>query len=449
MAFNHTHSAILRGRWLVNKAWADAHMPLVFRLLQGEAVDFGGSKMYDDDRDDEEAEEKRTLPVLEHKIAGRNVYGVSPYTNIASLPGESIVMITLSGPLLKNGGMCSYGMVDHTRVANQLSTANNVAGVIYNIDSPGGQASGTAMLGEAIKNLAAQKPVIVHINDGMAASAAMWIASAANEIYVSQKTDQVGSIGVYTSIADWQGHYKEYFKLNVQDIYAPQSTEKNKDYRDAISGDTSAVEQDLAVLADQFINTVAANRPNLKGTSWKTGKMFYADEAKKIGLIDGIKSFGEVVKRLDSLISSRNKSQSLKSMAFEKTITAAKAESFGVVEGGFLLEENHLNNIETALDAVDASQAALETANASLATATEQLNSLKADNETLTAANATQAGKIVALEAKVTELGKKPSGKGTALTTTKDESAEDDQVPVYLNDASPENEWFDKQAKYR
>ena len=448
MRFNSIHSAILRGRWLLDKSWADAHMPLVFRMLKGEAVDFGINPQTLKEENSPANEPK--LPVLEHRLAGRNLYSASPYTNISALPGESIVMVTLSGPLLKDGGMCSYGMIDHTQLANELANANNVSGVIYNIDSPGGQASGTAMFADAIKNLAAIKPVIAFINDGIAASAAMWLASAANERYVSQPTDQLGSIGVYTTIADWYAHYRDFFKLNIQDVYAPQSTQKNRDYRDATSADPAtqqdginAIEEDLSVLADQFINTVATNIPNLKGKDWQTGKMFYAPAAKSVGLINGIKSLGQVVDRMNSLISSRNKSQTQKNMAFEKTISAAKAESFGVVEGGFLLQEDQLTNIENTLTAAEQTAASLETANASIVTLTEGLSAEKVNVTTVTAEKeaavqkaADQAAehttaiaakdiKIAELEAEVVKLGKKPSGSGSALPAAEDEHAEE------------------------
>lgn len=440
MAFNHTLSAILRGTWLLDKQWADAQMPMILSFLKGEAIDFGT----------DERTEDSTPQLLSTNLAKSvNIYSVRPYTDIQDIPQGSLVMVSMSGPMVKRGGYCSYGMTDQAQLISRLSKADNIDGIILNIDSPGGEASGTAMLSDAIKNASQRKPIVAIIDDGMAASAAMWIASAASEIYVTQATDQVGSIGVYTKIADWNSYYKDALKLNVQDIYAPQSTDKNKDYRDAISGNTTAVEEDLSVLADQFISSVARNRSGkIKGDSWKTGKMFYAKDAVKIGLIDGIKTFDQVVNRMIQL--NKNSQQTNSSnMAFKKIISAAKAESFAVVEGGFLLEENHLNNIETALDAADASRAALVTANASLSTVTEELNSLKTTNETANSTISTQAAKIVELEAKVAALGKKPSGKGTVLTTEKDESAEGDQMPVYLDDASPENEWFDKQVKYR
>jgi protease-4 len=62
-------------------------------------------------------------------------------------------------------------------------------------------------LSDAILEARKQKPVVAIIDDGIAASAAMWIASAASEIYLTKKTDQVGSIGVYTTLADWYSYY--------------------------------------------------------------------------------------------------------------------------------------------------------------------------------------------------------------------------------------------------
>jgi len=446
MAFNHTISAILRGQWLIEKQWADSQLPMVLSFMKGEAVDFGAK----------ESKADINPQLFSKKVAHASVYSVRPSSDVRGLPGGSIAMITLAGPMLKRGDMCSYGMADQAQLVNRLANADNIDGILLNIDSPGGQADGTAMLSDAIKNASKSKPVVAIIDDGMAASAAMWIASAANEIFVTQATDQVGSIGVYTQVADWNSYYKEALKLNVQDIYAPQSTDKNKDYKDAVNGDISGIEADLAVLADQFINTVATNRAGkIKGDSWKTGKMFYAKDAIRIGLIDGIKSFDQVVSRMTKLINYPTPSQHKKSnMAFTKTIAAAKAESFAVVEGGFLLEETQLNNIEAALEASDGLSASLATANEALATANTSLESVTAELATAKEASqtsettiSTQAARIQELEAEVAELGKQESGTGTTVITNKDENAEEKKVPAYLSDNDPANAWADKHLR--
>lgn len=449
MLFNHTLSAILRGRWLLDKQWADAHMPLVLRMMKGENVDFGFSQ---NTLEEPEIDQWVSLS------ADKNVYSVRPSSQLSSLPNSSIAVVNLEGPMMKRGGLCSYGMVDQASLIRNLAASSNVDGIILNIDSPGGQADGTAMLGEIIRQASKSKPVVAVINDGMAASAAMWLASAAQEIFVTQPTDQVGSIGVYTKITDWNTHYREFMKLNVQEIYAPQSTEKNKDYRDALNGDTSAIEQDLAVLADQFINTVAANRAGkIKGDAWKTGKMFYANDAKKIGLIDGIKSFDQVVERTRKLSKNPTKeqqNQSNKPMAFEKTLTIAQAKSFAVTDEGFALDEAHLNNIETELTRLDLVETALTAANSTLAATQAQLDTAKADLAAASATalvNATRVtgleAQVAGLEAQVAELGKESSGTGSVLTKDKDETAEAPKMPAYLSDDAPENAWADKHMR--
>lgn len=426
MRFN-TLSAILRGKWLLNKQWAEAHLPLAFRLVQGGEVDFGISatsrKLYQDNND---GDEEYIPPPAQKVAAARNVYSVRKYTDLSTLPNGSIAMLTLEGPLMKRGGMCSYGMVDHADLITRLSVASNVSGILLNIDSPGGQADGTAMLAQVIKEAGAKKPVIAIIDDGMAASAAMWIASAAKEIYVTQTTDQVGSVGVYTTIADWNTHYQEYFKLPVKDIYAPQSTDKNGDYREALNGNEEPLKEELAVLADQFINTVATNRAGIiKGSEWKTGKMFYAKDAKRIGLIDGIKSFSQVVKRMESLISSSSHQSNKNTMAFENTLKAAKAESFTVTDDGFVLQEENLNAIEEALGAQNVIAAELATANSAIQTLNATIEANKAEIATheadLQAAqeqNASQQTRISELEAEVKALGQQSSGRGTTLATS-------------------------------
>ena len=88
--------------------------------------------------------------------------------------------------------------------------------------------------------------------------------------------------------------------MKMHEIYAPQSTEKNKGYRDAISGNYEAVLADLEVTADTFINAVEMNRGGRATDSksdWSTGKLYYAKDAQRAGLIDGIKNFEQVVSK--------------------------------------------------------------------------------------------------------------------------------------------------------
>src|SRR5690606_31422373 len=73
---------------------------------------------------------------------------------------------------------------------------DDVKAVVLDIDSPGGAVPGAQELGEAIRSLrGGDKPIIAQVNH-LAASAAYWIASQADEVVVSP-SGRAGSIGVY------------------------------------------------------------------------------------------------------------------------------------------------------------------------------------------------------------------------------------------------------------
>lgn len=428
-----TASAILRGRWLIDKAWADAHMPLVFAVLKGDAK--AASLLGLDDDEDENDDEVKKI--------GNKVYQVYPGCKLSDLPDGSIAYVDIDGPLLKQGGMCSYGMEDYSELFYGLQTAANIEGVIVDIDSPGGQADGTATLADAIAACAAVKPVVGFIDDGLAASAAYWAISACSEVYCCQPTDAVGSVGVYTTVADVYAYYQAQ-GLPVKDVYAPQSTDKNLDYRESIQGNDDLLKAELKVIADAFIAAVRKNRKGkISGNDWATGKMFFAADAQKIGLIDGIKSFDQVVFRTSRMISSNKKNSN--TMAFEKALATAKAEAFEVVEGGFLLSEENLNSIEATL-------AANETAVAAHATEVEALGGqIISLNEQLTAANeATNAG-VATITEREEEIGRLNARIATLEASTdeptttareKDDTGAD-KTPYHAKAENPMNQWAD------
>lgn len=409
-----TVSAILRGGWLLDKSWANAHLPVVITVLRGE-----GSFLSLFDNDAEEAEDEKGKAPVKVMVADRApsagaVYRTGKYTDFSQIPEGSIAMISISGPIMKYGGMCSYGSIDKAEMIQRADNAPNIKGIILDIDSPGGQVAGTTHLADAVKGT--KKPIIAMINDGIAASAAMWVASAADEIYATKKTDMVGSVGVYTTLYDYNA-YLEKEGLKVHEIYAPGSEEKNLDYREALKGNYEILQQELKVIRDEFVNTISVNRAGkLTNDDWKGGKMFFPDKAKRIGLIDGQKTVAQVIKRMDEMTAPLSAKSNNNNMAFEKTLVAAQATTFAVVDGGFLLEEKDLNNIEATLVAGEKAGETAATFEASLKTANEA-------TATAIATIATRDARIAELEAENTKLkGSAAPPKGTA--------PEKDEAPV-------------------
>jgi ATP-dependent Clp endopeptidase proteolytic subunit ClpP len=90
--------------------------------------------------------------------------------------------------------------------------------------------------------------------------------------------------------------------------------------------------------------------------------------------------------------------------AFQKTLAAAKAESFKVVDNGFLLSEENLNNIELIIVQAETTAAALQTSETARQAQSEKLSAAEL-------ALATANASITSLEAEVARLGKADAGK--------------------------------------
>jgi len=97
-----------------------------------------------------------------------------------------IARITISGII--------RGDQDRVEALDKLAKSRIARAVIVHIDSPGGTTAGSEQLHQALRRLAADKPLAVVV-DGMAASGGYIAAMAADHI-VAGDTSLVGSIGV-------------------------------------------------------------------------------------------------------------------------------------------------------------------------------------------------------------------------------------------------------------
>jgi len=183
------------------------------------------------------------------------------------------------------------GIVDTETLINDITAAaleDDIKKIVLHIDSPGGTVDGTKELVEAVKE-ATQFKKVVAFSDGLLASAAMWVASAATEIYTTP-TAQIGSIGVVATHIDLSERYKE---MGVKKTYIyngkykrianetePLSTE-GKDYLQKMVDDIYAM----------FAEDVATNRGlDIKDIYKMESAIFLSKDAEKNGLIDGIKT---------------------------------------------------------------------------------------------------------------------------------------------------------------
>ena len=121
----------------------------------------------------------------------------APRATPARPPG--IAVIPIHGTLVKRvlGMEAASGLTSYGGIAQEIDAALAdplVQGILLDIDSPGGEASGSFELARQVRAACAVKPVWAIANDA-AYSAAYAIAASAQQLIVTE-TGGVGSIGV-------------------------------------------------------------------------------------------------------------------------------------------------------------------------------------------------------------------------------------------------------------
>ena len=208
-----------------------------------------------------------------------------------------VSVITVDGPITRNGGGCSYGSIDHRNMMIRAANHPLCRGHIFIINTPGGSAWAKNDYEQAI-NYARKlgQPVIAFI-DGMCASAGMYLASLCDERYYMHPKDEIGCIGVMASFyTQADGSKNQFTDETYHELYDPESFDKNREFRDiANDGDSEKLVKELAELGVEFRADIkkacpAANDEHLHG------KVFDAEEVKGI-LMDDQSDFFSCVKR--------------------------------------------------------------------------------------------------------------------------------------------------------
>lgn len=215
-----------------------------------------------------------------------------------------VAVVRLSGAI----GMVGRASLNDNTLAPVLEKAfrkGKPAAVALEINSPGGSAVQSSMIGGRIRRLAEELdvPVYAFVED-VAASGGYWLAASADEIWADDSS-VLGSIGVIS--ASFGAHVflaRQGLERRVhtagksKSMLDPFSPEKEED--------VERLEVILGGIHESFINHVKARRGEKLDatTDLFTGEIWLAGRAKELGLIDGIghlkpkmqERFGEKVK---------------------------------------------------------------------------------------------------------------------------------------------------------
>lgn len=195
---------------------------------------------------------------------------------------DGTAIIPINGPIFRRANIFTEisGATSVEVLATDIQAAIDnpaITRLVLDFDSPGGQASGIAELATLIH--ASPKPTVAYV-DGMAASAAYWIAAAADSIILSS-TALVGSIGVVAS-------YRPEIDGPIKIISSQSPLKQATPATEAGRAEAQRVVDQLAAV---FIADVAAYRgtdPETVTRDFGQGGILVGSLAVAAGMADGI-----------------------------------------------------------------------------------------------------------------------------------------------------------------
>ncbi|MEX0274310.1 MAG: S49 family peptidase [Flavobacteriaceae bacterium] len=225
--------------------------------------------------------------------------------NQDELPRDSVGIIRCVGPMFKYGGWRHWGSDELVAFAREFDNHPHIVGQVWQDDSGGGVISSVPPYHEFLRTK--KKPVVSLVDT--CGSANYYKNCGTDHIMAENDIScMVGSIGVMIVLHDYSKMLEEY-GIVEHIINADPSDHKNKAFELALKGKYKLIKQEyLNPAAIKFQEYVKTNRPNLNldVEGIISGKMFYAEEAIKEGLIDSIGNLEEAIDRVKFLASARS-----------------------------------------------------------------------------------------------------------------------------------------------
>ena len=227
----------------------------------------------------------------------------------AAAAPEGIVVIPIHGSLVKRslGMEAASGLTSYGEIAAMLDAAladPQVSGILLDIDSPGGEASGSFELARRVREVAALKPVWAVANDA-AYSAAYAIAASAQRLFVTE-TGGVGSIGVIALHVDQSvKDAKDGYRFTA--ITAGAHKNDYSPHEPLSDAAKTELQGEVDRLYSIFTDHVAAMRGlDLDAVRATQAGLYFGSNAVNQGLADGIQTLGATLSEFHSYLNARN-----------------------------------------------------------------------------------------------------------------------------------------------
>jgi ClpP class serine protease len=412
---------------LVDASYIYAYYMQLHNMMQGKAIpaDYDHSKA--------------RAALKSFSVSSSSLVRMNGYTNLVEAPKDSVAVIQLKGPVIKNSQFCGpRGTLD---IANDFLRAKanpNIIGAVFDIESGGGMALAVKPLADAMLSFREEKPII-GLGGDILASAGYYLAAYCDEIIMQHPRAIVGSIGTMIAFADAKAMLEKQGVV-FHEIYATESTSKNKTFNEALKGNYAPIITGmLDPINGDFHADVKEQRADklttLESLIFK-GETYMASVAKELGLVDALGNLQDAVSRVEDLSGSYKSNKQL-----QTPNNHMKIENVVALAGIATPTQEQIDLANADLTAAGITDVTLvqesfitEAANTTEQNAllTTQVANLTKEKGTAEASLLTATNKITALEGKVEAFGKN-AGALHQQAKGKDEEIETDE------DNNPEN----------
>lgn len=228
------------------------------------------------------------VPVLKTMAADWTAEGYYSDRLTMKAGKSEVVVVPIYGTMSRNYTWDNYFSNEFLiRLLDAIAQNDAKKGVILDFNSGGGTVDSTDELVAAVTRLMQVKPVVSLIN--FCASAAYWVGSQANEVLMRPgPTAQTGSIG---TLLMYQNVAKAFEKAGIEPTIFRSTGSVDKARINGIEPLTPDLEAQIQRTLDAcnkvFKGAVRTGRgAKLTSEEIFTGKLYGAQEAQKLGLVD-------------------------------------------------------------------------------------------------------------------------------------------------------------------
>lgn len=177
---------------------------------------------------------------------------------------------------------------------------DRVGSILLDIDSPGGAVAMIPEMAAEIREARGQKPIVAIANT-MAASAAYYLGSQADEFVVSP-SGQVGSIGVIAAHENEAGMWEQ-MGIETTLITAGKYKGEGNPFGPLDAEARDYMQSRIDAFYEMFLGDVAKGRgitADAVRSGYGEGRMLLAGEARKAGMVDRVETFDQALTRMAS-----------------------------------------------------------------------------------------------------------------------------------------------------